>query len=239
VGLQLGDPQRPGGRVAVAHEVTAALLAEAVDAGAQVIVTYHPLVFRPLSTVTAEPGAEGRVLALIEAGIAVIAMHTNWDAAPGGTADALADAVDLEDVEPFPVESAPVGPDSMGHAVPVGRIGRFAGSADELRATIARSLSADARVAGLGTSCRRIATVPGSGGSFVDAAIAAGAEVLITGDVSHHQARRATDHGMAIVDAGHAATERAGVRALYAAVGEIAAEPIDLTHVDVSPWEHR
>ncbi len=57
----------------------------------------------------------------------------------------------------------------------------------------------------------------------------------MTGDVSHHRAREALDRGLAVIDAGHAGSERPGVRRLYAAVAEIV-DTVDLSEVDPDPW---
>lgn len=232
VGLQLGDASRPWGRVAIAHEVTKAVAHRITDEQIDTVVTYHPLVFRPLSSVTAASGVEGRAMGLLEAKVAVMAMHTNWDAAAGGAADRLAEALSLGDVEGF----APV--DERSEAPAIGRVGSFAGSAEELVATVADRLGSRPRTAGISSRPPgKVAVVPGSGGSFVGPAVQAGASTIVTGDVSHHEARAALDHGMAVIDPGHAATERPGVRALYAAVCEIVGEAVDLTGLDDSPWE--
>ena len=236
VGLQIGDPRRILESTAVAHELTDSVVDAAIDRGVTLVVTYHPLVFRPLTSVTERPGPEGRVLALINAGVAVVAVHTNWDVAPGGTSDSLATALSLEDVAVFGT-----GGEERNHASnpmePIGRIGTFEGSVDGL-VKAATDLGGIVRTTPLeDASVRRVALLPGSGGSFVGAAADAGADVLITGDISHHDARHALDRGMAIIDAGHAATERPGVRALYAAVVDVVGSVTDLTEIDESPWE--
>jgi len=82
----------------------------------------------------------------------------------------------------------------------------------------------------------RVAVLPGSGGSQVDEAISAGADAYLTGDVSHHQARRAADSGMVVLDAGHGPTERPGVRALYDLVDGIVDGPVELVGGDDNPW---
>jgi dinuclear metal center YbgI/SA1388 family protein len=101
VGLRLGDAQAPARTVAVCHEVTepvvAALEADPVD----LLVSYHPLLFRATTRLVAGPGANGRAWRLVRAGVALATAHTNFDAAPGGTADALADALALNQVEGF------------------------------------------------------------------------------------------------------------------------------------------
>ena len=231
VGLQLGDAGRSARTVAVAHELTNETVSVCVEKGVDVAVTYHPLVFQPLRSVTARPGPEARVLSLLEAGISVIAVHTNWDVAEGGTADCLAAALGLQSVTPF-------GADIDSGTPAIGRVGTVSSTAYELLAVVEAKLGGVVRSAGLTDhSLGTVAVLPGSGGSFVAEAVTAGAGLFVSGDISHHEARSALDAGMAIVDPGHTPTERPGVRALYSAVSEIVESPIDLTGIDDSPWE--
>jgi putative NIF3 family GTP cyclohydrolase 1 type 2 len=91
------------------------------------------------------------------------------------------------------------------------------------------------RVAGSGM-VETVAVIPGSGGSMLDSATA---DVVVTGDVGHHQARDAISRGIAVIDPGHAATERPGVQSLYAAVSQLLGSAIDMTDVDADPWKER
>src|SRR5690606_26782907 len=113
----------------------------------------------------------------------------------------------------------------------IGRVGAWKGDLAGLADRVAEVLGdVGMRVAGdPGRPVSRVAVVPGSGSSFVSAARSAGADVLITGDVDHHRAVAALDSGVAIVDPGHAATERPGMSSLVALVGELGAEVLDLT----------
>lgn len=233
VGLQIGDIRRPVSTAAVVHELTGPIVDRALTLRVGLVVTYHPLVFEPLRSITAATGAEGRSFALVEAGASVISVHTNWDAARGGTADSLAEALGISGAEGFGALE-----NTDGEPVWVGRHGAFAGTAADLLCTVRRSLRARPRAAGLaGGDIRRVAVLPGSGGAHLDDAIATGAEVYVTGDLSHHSARRAVDSGLAVVDAGHSATERPGVRALYDLVAGIVDGAIDLVGIDDDPWE--
>lgn len=232
VGLQIGDPEREVSAVAVVHELTTKILGRTVSVGAELVVTYHPLLFRPLSSVTAVPGAEGRALALAERRVAVISVHTNWDAAPGGTSDSLAAALDIRDAEGF--ASSMTG---AGDEVWFGRCGSFGGSVGDLADLAQARLGVRPRLSGsMDRVVHRVAVLPGSGGSHVDEAVSAGADAYVTGDVSHHEARRAADSGMVMVDAGHAPTERPGVRALYDLVAGIVDMPVELVGGDDNPW---
>ena len=232
VGLQIGDPEREVSAMAVVHELTGRILDGILSSGAGLVVTYHPLLFRPLSSVTAVPGAEGRVLALAEGRVAVISVHTNWDAAAGGSSDSLAAALEIRDPEGF--ASSMTG---AGDEVWFGRCGSFGGSVGDLADLVQARLGVRPRLSGpLDRVVRRVAVLPGSGGSRVEDATCAGADAYVTGDVSHHEARRAADSGMAVVDAGHAPTERPGVRALYDLMAGIAGMPVELVGGDDNPW---
>ena len=82
----------------------------------------------------------------------------------------------------------------------------------------------------------RVAVVPGSGSDFI-AAAAERADALVTGDVPHHRAVRAADLGLAIVDPGHTATERPGMRALVELIASVTdVEVVDLTTIDPQTW---
>lgn len=91
VGLLVGDPQRVANKALVAMDVTPAAARKALEAGADLIVSHHPLIFNPLKQIS-----DPLLLTLIENKIAVICLHTNLDVAPGGVNQALADALGLE-----------------------------------------------------------------------------------------------------------------------------------------------
>jgi len=98
VGLQVGDPSRTVERALIALDMTPAVLAEARQREATLIVTHHPLLFSPLRTLTSDGFVSNLALRLAEAGIALYSIHTNLDAASGGVSFALADLLGLQDV---------------------------------------------------------------------------------------------------------------------------------------------
>jgi len=248
VGLQIGDSAAAVSRIGVCHEVTAAIVERVLDDEIDLLVSYHPLLFRPTLRLVAGPGAAGRALALAGAGVSLLVAHTAFDVAEGGTADALADALGLVDPTPFePLwGSESAHPDQeplfgvyerQGESGFLGRVGTFAGSLDELVGTVQAVLKGSARVSGgLHGDTLRVAVVPGSGASAIPGAAGAGANVLVTGDVKHHDARAAGELGVAVIDPGHAATESPGVARLYAAVAGETETAIDLTDIDADPW---
>ena len=105
VGLVVGDPQAPVRHVLFAVDPVEEVVAEAIDTGADLIITHHPLMLRGVTSVAADTAKGGVVHQLIRAGIALYVAHTNADAAAGGVNDALADLLDLQQVRP--IEPAP------------------------------------------------------------------------------------------------------------------------------------
>ncbi|HPD17344.1 MAG TPA: Nif3-like dinuclear metal center hexameric protein [Planctomycetota bacterium] len=101
VGLIAGDPAAPCRRVLVCLDVDAALVRRAARAGAQLIVSHHPPLFAPLHKITADTPSGSLLLGAARAGVALAAAHTNYDVAPGGVNDVLADLLDLRAVEPL------------------------------------------------------------------------------------------------------------------------------------------
>jgi len=101
VGLQVGDPAAPISRLLVSLDRSRAAVQACIDQGAQMLVSHHPLIFQPLDKIVADQGEGGTVLELARHNIAFAAAHTNWDCAPGGINDVLANALGLQSVAPF------------------------------------------------------------------------------------------------------------------------------------------
>ncbi len=101
VGLQVGSPHRSVQRLLVALEVSPAVVAEAVELGAELLLTHHPLLYSPLKELREDRPGGSLLAALLRAGLAAAACHTNLDLAPGGLNDYLADRLGLLEVEPL------------------------------------------------------------------------------------------------------------------------------------------
>ncbi len=99
VGLQVGEPGAEISRVLVALDLTPAVVDEAAAWGAELIVTHHPLLFRPLKRLVPTDFVSALAYRLAQTGIAYHAIHTNLDAAPGGVSFALAERLGIEDLD--------------------------------------------------------------------------------------------------------------------------------------------
>jgi dinuclear metal center YbgI/SA1388 family protein len=109
VGLQVGDPNRPAGRILVALELTGAVVEEAIRRDVNLVVVHHPPIFRLLKSIRFDSFAGQRLERLIKAGIGIYAAHTNLDQAEGGTNDTLAALVGI----PNPEVLQPVGEERL------------------------------------------------------------------------------------------------------------------------------
>ena len=98
VGLQVGDRSRRVSKVLVALDITEKIIAEAISQKADLIVSHHPLLFRPLKAVTTSDETGNMVLRLAEKNIAVYSAHTNLDFTKHGVSFALAEALGLKNI---------------------------------------------------------------------------------------------------------------------------------------------
>jgi dinuclear metal center YbgI/SA1388 family protein len=98
-GLMVGHMDHPVTKAALALDATLETVTQARDAGAQVLLTHHPLIFKPLKRIDLSQESAKVAASAIEAGIAIISAHTNLDASTVGVARALAQKLELKDVE--------------------------------------------------------------------------------------------------------------------------------------------
>lgn len=319
-GLQVGDSAATAERIMVALDACQGSVAAAIAHGCTLLLTHHPLLFKPLKRLSRQDPDGALVCRAIEGGLTIVALHTNYDVATGGVNDLLAERLGIAVTGPLQVTAV----DEMVKLVvfvPAGyedtvlsslsqctaRIGKYsdcsfrvagtgtfrplAGSAPFIGTTgelasvqesrvevILLRSDSDAAVAalkkvhpyeepaydfyplinrgeahGLGRigdlqssvtllefartikerldipavryvgdserTVKRVALCGGSGVSLLREARFKGADLLVTGDVKYHDAREAEAHGIALVDAGHFATERLMISGLADALG--------------------
>ncbi|MDL4775037.1 MULTISPECIES: Nif3-like dinuclear metal center hexameric protein [Thermomonosporaceae] len=208
VGLVCGDPGQEVARVLFAVDPVTAVLDEALEWGADLVVTHHPLLLRPVHGVPATDPKGRLVHRMIRNGVALYTAHTNADVADPGVSDALARAVGL--VGPL----RPMVPSAEDPRRGLGRIGELAEplTLRDFTARVAAGLPATAAgVRASGDPGRTVGTVAvcgGAGDSLLGTARAAGVDVYLTADLRHHPASEFAEHGgPALVDAAHWATE--------------------------------
>jgi dinuclear metal center YbgI/SA1388 family protein len=204
VGLLIGHPDRSADRILVALELTDAVVDEAIALKTELVVLHHPPIFGSLKALRFDRAGPRRMERLIQAKIGVYAAHTNYDQSQGGTNDTLAAAAGLDRHEVlFRTGDLDKGGAMRGH----GRIGQLDQpvSLGQLCGQIKERLSIQSlRLVGDPTRpVTTVAVAAGSGKSFIATAAERGADVLVTGDVGHHDALDAEDAGLAVIDVGH------------------------------------
>lgn len=186
IGLTCGDPDQVVDRVLLAVDADPATVAEAQRSGAQLLLTHHPLLFRPVQSVAADTDKGALIHRLIRTGIAHYSAHTNADRAIDGVNDALAAALGLTDTTPLvPAVDGGTGEGlgrvgTLSTAVPLARFAAHVADALPTTAWGVRAAGDPAR------TIRTVAVCGGSGGSHLAAATAAGADVYVTSDITHH-----------------------------------------------------
>lgn len=101
IGLQVGDPSAEVRKICVAVDTSVAVVNSAIEHGAQMLVTHHPLIYTPLQAMTTTDPVARRVMKLVQSGTAHFAMHTNYDTVPGGINDVLAAKLGVVGCEPL------------------------------------------------------------------------------------------------------------------------------------------
>ena len=204
VGLLAGRAGKEVNRVYLALDATDAVIDRAIEAGADMLITHHPLIFSPMKRVTDEDFIGRRVVKLIQSDIAYYAMHTNYDVL--GMATLSEKILGIKNSQVLDVTMC-----EDGNEEGIGRVGDLEKpmTLEECCVYVKHKLKLGSlKVFGdMNGIVSRLAVSPGSGKSAVAPAIAKGADVLVTGDIGHHDGLDAVEQGLAVIDAGHYGTE--------------------------------
>lgn len=205
VGFLVGDGSRDVNRVLVALDITDEVVDEAIEYGAELIVSHHPMFFQ-LKSVT-DGSAEGRkIVKLLSNGISAICLHTNLDSVEGGVNDALLEVLGLEKIAILEVEETL--PD--GRVYGCGRVGKLAQPMDIqsfLKKTKAALDANGLRYHDAGKPVSKVAVCGGSGGSMIADVLRHGCDTYVTADVKYDQFLTAKECGLNIIDGDHFCTE--------------------------------
>jgi len=200
------DPDAEVKRVLFTLDVTAQAVDYAVAGGFDLILSHHPMIFRPLTGIT-----DPRFIKLIQNGVSVMSFHTRLDAKEGGVNHVLAELLGLEDV-------VRLGEGGVGV---VGNLPR-AMKPDAFAALVKRALkSPKLEVVLTDRPCQRVAVVGGDGKDFLGDAAAIGADTYLTGSLSYNSMTDGEAFGMTLIAAGHYETENPVLPRLVEWVNEI------------------
>ena len=199
-GLCIGSDEAEVSSVLLGLDCTPELVDEAIECGADMIVTHHPLIFSGLKKISPDDMVGEAVFKAIKAGISIYAAHTSADKVIAGVSGAMAARLGLEDVQIL---------DEDGEGTGLGVVGNLPEplSAEEAVKLVKKSFGLKAMRASkpLDGKISRVAMCGGSGGSLIGAARKAGAQLYISGDISYHNFF--TPEGFMIMDIGHYESE--------------------------------
>ncbi len=204
VGHLVGRSGAPVKKILVALDITMPVIREAIDLGAELIVSHHPLIWDTCRHVTDTVFQQEKVMTLIENKIAAICMHTNLDEAEDGVDDTLVEALGLTALDHL-VEG------KIGHICELDREMTL----EDFLCLVKDRLGANGlRYCDGGNPVKRIATGCGSCSEYLPEAVAAGCDTFLTGDVKHDRWIDALGQGINLIDAGHYSTENPIVQKL-------------------------
>ena len=178
-GLCVGSPEDEVTSVLLGLDCTPELVDEAVECGADMIVTHHPLIFKGVKKISPDDRTGLAIIKAIKAGVAIYASHTSADKVLAGVSGAMAARLGLKNVRIL---------DEDGEGTGLGAVGEFETplTAEEVLSLVKErfSLKVVKCSSPLDSRIERVALCGGSGGSLIGAAMAAGAQLYISGDIS-------------------------------------------------------
>lgn len=202
VGLLAGREEKDIKKIFVALDVTDETLEQALEFGADLMITHHPLLFSPIKKINTEDFIGRRLIRMIQADLCYYAMHTNFDVT--GMAALNQECLGLQNAEVLEVTSQePIeGIGRVGELKESMSLGEFAGKVKE------GFWISDVRVYGdPEQTIQRVAVSSGSGKSMIKTALEKKADVIVTGDIDYHSGIDSVAQGLAVIDAGHYGTE--------------------------------
>lgn len=191
-GFQLGRLDAEVNKALLALDVTEEVVGEAIELGAQLIISHHPLIFSKLRSIM-----DTKLLRLAENRIAVISMHTNLDIAAGGVNDVLITLLGAR-------ADGPLDPDDCGR---VGELPEAQQFDSFLRFCKTALDSKGLRYYDAGRPVKRLAVMGGSGGDYIGCAVEKGCDTYVTADIKYHQFLEAKELGINLIDGDHFCTE--------------------------------
>lgn len=222
-GLLIGRRDKEVGRVFVALDATVETVDRAIEEGADLIVTHHPMIFKALKQINDGDALGRKIIDLIRNDVSLFAMHTNFDACPGGMADLVCERLGFR--KTGVLEKVPMEDEGFG----IGFTAELKAPMDcaKLAALVKERFGlSDVRMSDVGLKVRTLAVCPGSGRGFVRDIIRMKPDVFITGDMGHHEALDLKDEGISLIEAGHYGLE-------HIFVDEVADELADRFDIEV------
>ena len=224
VGLLLGREDKNIRKILIALDATDEVIEEAKVLQVDMLLTHHPLLFSPVKTIVDTNFIGKRIIELIQSDIAYVALHTNYDIMR--MSDLASERLGLED-------TVPLEPCQDVEVLGLGKFGNLPESCSLQQCAELTKEAFDLNNVRVFPSVHnvisKVAVLPGSGKGAIKEAIDLGADVLITGDIGHHEGIDATSQGLSIIDAGHYGMEYIFIEDMRAYLEhQLAAEKIEI-----------
>ena len=204
VGLLVGREDKEIQKIYIALDATDEAIEEAIANGADMLLTHHPMIFKGMKRVTQEDFIGRRIIRLIQNDMVYYAMHTNFDVM--GMADLAADYLGISDTRVLEITSvSETGEEGIGRYGSLKKEMTVRECCEEVKQAFSLE---NVKVFGdLERKVKTAAISPGSGRSVISNALQAGVDVLITGDIDHHEGIDAVAQKLTVIDAGHYGVE--------------------------------
>lgn len=238
VGLAVGSKTLQVSKVLVAVDLTESVIDEALQVGANLILTHHPLLLKPIDSV-AEDKLKGSLISkLIQNSIALYCAHTNADVQVDGASSLMAEAFGLHNT--VPLADAKGG---FGHGL-IGEL-TYPMSLRDFASKVAQGLPVTARKVVFSGDperlVRRVALCSGAGDSFLPIVLASDADVYVTSDLRHHPALDAIttpreQGSLALIDVSHWAAESLWVAGAISKLSTLSGFEVVASAAITDPW---
>lgn len=247
-GVVAGRPDQVIERIHWAVDPVQAVADEAVAAGADLLITHHPLFLKPVTTMAATSFKGKVVHTLVEKKCALVTAHTNADSAVGGVSDVLAEILGLENVVPLTLVDGGLPEEGIGRVGMLPKAMRLQEFATRVFSAMP-AVAGGVRVAGDPNGLiSKVAVTGGAGDSLFDDVRAHEADVYVTADLRHHPASEAREQAMMgenrpyLVDVSHFSSEwlwlPAGANALERALADAGfTVTSSVSALNTDPWD--
>ena len=204
VGLLAGDPTDVVESAMTCLTVTKQTVDEAISKSVGLLITHHPIPFRPISSITTESPTGDLMWNLAKNGISVYSPHTAWDSAANGINQQIANGIGLTNTAPIVIN------EKDDNLLGAGRCGDWTGTLSHLAKVLCEFLHIESlqTVGNLDDDIARVGIACGSAGEFIPDAKEANCDVLITGETRFHTCLEAESLGINLLLPGHYASER-------------------------------
>ncbi len=209
IGLQIGNDHRVVKKIMLALDATVDVINEAVNNGIDLLIVHHPLIYKPLYSLSSNMEIGKKIESLIKSNIALYVMHTNLDFSYQGINDYLANIFNLKKVKPLKKLQNNIDGYDYSSKSGIGRVGYLENemkisdfieiAKKNLELECVRFIGND-----VCSSISKIAISSGSGNDFIKLANASKADFYISGDITYHYAQEALELGINVLDVGHA-----------------------------------